>query len=112
MRSKLLVLEQALTVLVRDHHQRLLAPPFAHIDFLDEQLDTLSADITCLRTDLSILPPWCRQLLWLGEPMRGQPSRASAPRSFHDLCACGHHSRHHSRRRSPSWGTVGGRAGD
>ena len=57
MRSKLLVLEQALTVLVRDHHQRLLAPPFAHIDFLDEQLDTLSADITCLRTDLSILPP-------------------------------------------------------
>jgi hypothetical protein len=31
---------------MRDHHRRLLALPLAHIDFLDEQIDTLNADIT------------------------------------------------------------------
>jgi transposase len=46
MRTKIPLLEQALTGLMRDHHRRLLALPWAHIDFLDEQIDTLSADIT------------------------------------------------------------------
>jgi transposase len=56
LRAKIPVLEQALTGLVRDHHRRLLAMQVAHIDFLDEQLDALSADITRLLTDLSADP--------------------------------------------------------
>jgi transposase len=31
---------------MRDHHRRLLALQLAHIDFLDEQIDTLNTDIT------------------------------------------------------------------
>jgi transposase len=46
MRTKIPLLEQALTGLMRDHHRRLLALQLAHVDFLDEQIDTLSADIT------------------------------------------------------------------
>jgi transposase len=45
MRAKLPLLEQALTGLMRDHHRRLLALQLAHIDFLDEQIDALSAEI-------------------------------------------------------------------
>ena len=56
LRSKIPVLEQALTGLVRDHHRRLLAMQVAHIDFLDEQLEALSTDITHLLTDLSAAP--------------------------------------------------------
>lgn len=57
LRSKIPVLEQALTGLVRDHHRQLLAMQLAHIDFLEEQLDTLSAEITRVLTDLSATPP-------------------------------------------------------
>jgi transposase len=46
MRSKIPLLEQALTGLVRDHHRQLLAMQLAHIDFLDEQIEALSAEIT------------------------------------------------------------------
>ena len=46
MRTKIPPLEQALTGLMRDHHRRLLALQLAHIDFLDEQIDTLNTDIT------------------------------------------------------------------
>jgi transposase len=46
MRTKIPLLEQALTGLMRDHHRRLLALQLAHIDFLDEQIDTLNTDIT------------------------------------------------------------------
>jgi transposase len=53
MRTKILVLEQALTGLVRDHHRQLLALPLAHIDFLDEQIDTLSAEMACRMAALS-----------------------------------------------------------
>jgi transposase len=59
MRSKIPLLEQALTGLVRDHHRQLLAMQLAHIDFLDEQIDALSAEITrrlaALSTDASSL---------------------------------------------------------
>jgi transposase len=49
MRAKLPLLEQALTGLMRDHHRRLLALQLAHIDFLDEQIDSLSDEVTrCL----------------------------------------------------------------
>jgi transposase len=44
-RSKIPVLEQALTGVVRDHHRLLLATQLAHIDFLDEQIETLSRAI-------------------------------------------------------------------
>jgi transposase len=46
MRSKIPLLEQALTGLVRDHHRQLLAMQLAHIDFLDEQIDALDAEMT------------------------------------------------------------------
>ena len=57
LRRKIPVLEQALTGLVRAHHRQLLALPLAHIDFLDEQIETLSADITRLLTEISATPP-------------------------------------------------------
>jgi transposase len=59
LRSKIPLLEQALTGLVREHHRRLLAIQLAHIDFLDEQIDVLSAEITRCLTDLSAeeVPP-------------------------------------------------------
>jgi transposase len=44
LRSKIPRLAQALTGLVRDHHRRMLAIQWAHIDFLDEQIDVLSAE--------------------------------------------------------------------
>jgi transposase len=53
MRSKIPRLEQALTGLVRPHHRQLLGMQQAHIDFLDEQIETLSAEITCRLTTLS-----------------------------------------------------------
>jgi transposase len=40
------LLEQALTGLMRDHYRRLLTLQLAHIDFLDEQIDALSVEIT------------------------------------------------------------------
>jgi transposase len=45
MRSKMPLLEQALTGLVRDHHRQLLAMQLAHIDFLDEPIEALSAEM-------------------------------------------------------------------
>jgi transposase len=54
MRSKLPLLEQALTGRVRDHHRRLLAMQLAHIDFLDEQITALSDTIhrKCRKTTI------------------------------------------------------------
>jgi transposase len=45
LRNKMLELEKALTGVVRDHHRFLLAQQLAHIDFLDEQIAELSAEI-------------------------------------------------------------------
>jgi transposase len=53
LRSKLPLLEQALRGLVRDHHRRLLALQLAHIDFLAEQIEAFSTEITRCLTDLS-----------------------------------------------------------
>jgi transposase len=41
---------------VRDHHRRLLTRQVAHIDFLDEPLDTLRAEIAGLLSALSAVP--------------------------------------------------------
>jgi transposase len=56
-RSKIPVVEQALTGLVRDHHRQWLARQLAHLDFLEEQIETLSANITRLLTELRGTPP-------------------------------------------------------
>jgi transposase len=53
MRSKIPMLEQALTGTVRDHHRRLLALQLAHIDFLDEQIEALTSAIASCLTTLS-----------------------------------------------------------
>jgi transposase len=53
MRSKIPVLEQALTGTVRDHHRRLLTLQLGHIDFLDTQIDTLNRAIASGLTTLS-----------------------------------------------------------
>jgi transposase len=54
LRTKIPVLPQALTGVVREHHRRLLAIQLAHVDFLDEQIATLSEEI---RHVLSTLCP-------------------------------------------------------
>jgi transposase len=63
MRSKLPLLEQALTGRVRAHHRRLLAMQLAHIDFLDAQITALSDTIhTCLLTLSPLTEPPCASL--------------------------------------------------
>jgi len=53
MRTKLPLLEQALTGVVRAHHRQLLAIQLAHIDFLDEQIESLNTEMPRCLTDLS-----------------------------------------------------------
>lgn len=45
LRNKIPELQKALTGLVQEHHRFLLAQQLAHIDFLDEEIDALSAEI-------------------------------------------------------------------
>ena len=45
MRSKIPELERALTGIVQPHHRFLLAKQLGHIDFLDEQIEEISAEI-------------------------------------------------------------------
>ena len=76
LRSKMPVLEQALTGLVRDHHRRLLALQVAPIDFLDEPLEALRTAMTHLLTDLSAAPT---------PPSPAAPGGAGAARSASEL---------------------------
>ena len=57
LRSKSPVLEQASKGPIRDAHRRLLAIQSAHSDFLDKQIDTLSAEIARCLTALSASEP-------------------------------------------------------
>jgi transposase len=59
MRTKRPLLEQALTGLMRDHHRRLLTFQLAHIDFLDEQIEALGAEIMRVLTELGTEVPPC-----------------------------------------------------
>ena len=71
-RRKILLLEQALIGLARDHHRRLLTIQLAHIGFLDEQIEALGTAIEAGLTALSAnetAPPSGR---WSG---RGQQPR-------------------------------------
>ncbi|MCI0396665.1 MAG: IS110 family transposase [Chloroflexi bacterium] len=45
LRNKMANLEKALTGVVRPHHRFLLAQQLAHLDFLDEQIETLGEEI-------------------------------------------------------------------
>src|SRR5687768_5707115 len=81
MRTKIPLLEQALTGLMRDHHRRLLALQLAHVDFLDEQIDTLSADITRSLTALEPdAPPTPAAQAAGGNP--GTSNTSTEPLSF------------------------------
>jgi transposase len=71
LRRKRPPLEQALTGLVRDHYRHLLTIQLTPIDFLDEQIDALGAEITRTLMDWSgsepsppqVAPPRQRSLL-------------------------------------------------
>jgi transposase len=83
MRSKMPLLEQALTGLVREHHRQLLAMQLAHIDFLDEQIDALSAEIMRRVATLSGDAPPAVSPGATGEAGPGaSPEVASAPMTF------------------------------
>src|SRR6516165_8789904 len=57
MRSKIPLLEEALTGVVRDHHRQLLAMQLAHIDFLDEQIEALNGAMAVSLKALSVDEP-------------------------------------------------------
>src|SRR5262247_1749977 len=57
MRSKIPLIEQALTGIVQDHHRQLLAMQLAHIDFLDEQIEALNRTIEASLRALSVDTP-------------------------------------------------------
>ena len=78
MRSKIPVLEQALTGIVHDHHRQLLAMQLAHIDFLDEQIEALTrAIVTSLKALSATEPPEEDQPAL--PPVESAPSVAVSP---------------------------------
>jgi transposase len=82
MRRKIPLLEQALTGLVRDHHRQLLAMQLAHIDFLDEQIDALDAEITRRLAALSGDEPPVMPREPTGEGGSAAPDAAGTPMTF------------------------------
>ena len=110
MRSKIPLLEQALTGLVRDHHRQLLALQLAHIDFLDEQIDALSAEITRRLTDLGAAEPPAAPLETAGPAECGGQTRMLAA-AADDLRPGGPRAGHDSRGQPAGRGTAGGRVG-
>ena len=57
MRTKLPELQQALTGVVDDHHRFLIAQHLVHIDFLEEQLETVAQQIEQHLTTMPNVPP-------------------------------------------------------
>ena len=57
LRNKLPALEKALTGIVEAHHRFLLAQHLTHIDFLDEQIDTVGQQIEQHLNAMPSLPP-------------------------------------------------------
>jgi transposase len=91
MRARLPLLEQALTGLMRDHHRRLLTLQLSHIDFLDEQIDALSAeimrDLSELEADV-LRPPPANLARATGEVGReGNQDAPGSPMSFSQAIA-------------------------
>ncbi|MGH8056145.1 MAG: transposase [Candidatus Entotheonellia bacterium] len=83
LRSKIPLLEQALNGLVRHHHRHLLAIQLAHIDFLDEQIEALSAEIArCLAEPSGRdAPPMGSHAAGEGDP-EGDPGLPATPVTF------------------------------
>jgi transposase len=82
MRSKLPLLEQALTGIVRDHHRQLLAMQLAHIDFLDDQIEALSAAIQSWLGTLSTTAVSPSPAPGLPEDQRPQAADVPPPLTF------------------------------
>ena len=82
MRSKIPLLEQALTGVVRDHHRQLLAMQLAHIDFLDEQNDALNTTIETALRALSADEPLSPQPLPRAAASSALPLTVSTPLTF------------------------------
>src|SRR5919202_2297174 len=82
MRSKIPVLEQALTGIVHDHHRQLLAMQLAHIDFLDEQIETLNQAIEVSLRTLSGDAPSGEGRAPLPSTSNGSPPVASPTLTF------------------------------
>jgi transposase len=83
MRTKLPLLEQALTGLMRDHHRRLLALQLAPIDCLDEQIDLLGAEITRTLPALGTSAPPAPPAEGLGAGRDASvPETSASPLSF------------------------------
>jgi transposase len=82
MRSKLPLLEQALTGVVRDHHRQLLAMQLAHIDFLDEQIEALNTTIETALRALSADEPLSPQPLPRAAASSARPLTVSIPLTF------------------------------
>lgn len=82
MRSKLPLLEQALTGVVRDHHRQLLAMQLAHIDFLDEQIAALNTTIATALRALSADAPLSPQPLPRATASSALPLTGSTPLTF------------------------------
>jgi len=78
MRSKIPLIEQALTGVVHAHHRQLLAMQLAHIDFLDEQIDALNQAIEASLQALSNDAPDDGQTPLL-PPQHIAPSTAPPP---------------------------------
>ena len=90
LRSQLPQLEQALTGVVRDHHRRLLAIQLAHLDFLEEQIDSLGGAIIHYLAELSPAEP--PGLPAAGGQRRGDRRGREPLGCSHDLCPGNHHS--------------------
>jgi hypothetical protein len=83
------LLEQALTGLMRDYHRRLLTMQLAHIDFWDEQVDLLSAEIARALTALGPGDPLASPAEGLGaEREASTPDTPAGPLCFAALSAC------------------------
>src|SRR5262249_49130683 len=83
LRSKIPVLTQALTGVVRDHHRWLLAIQLAPVDFLDEQIAALSTEITRYLTALEPEEPPAETAERADEAGRVlEPDPPTSPMSF------------------------------
>jgi len=82
MRSKIPVLEQALTGIVHDHHRPLLARQLAPIDFLDEQIEALNQAMEASLRALSVDTPSSAGQAPLPVTSHVSPPIASPTRTF------------------------------
>jgi transposase len=82
MRSKIPLIEQALTGIVHNHHRQLLAMQLAHIDFLGEQIEALNHAIAASLSALSANAPSDEGRVPLSVTNNASPPVASLPLTF------------------------------